>query len=71
MTDKPTAVRKQLIIPAEMDEQFTSIAQASGTTTSEIVRQEGKIEWSPQEAPAEVLTGSLRFLTGRASVSAR
>ncbi|NIM41344.1 MAG: transcriptional regulator [Hydrogenophaga sp.] len=39
MSEKPTAVRKQLIIPSEMDEQLTSIAQSSGTTASEIVRK--------------------------------
>jgi hypothetical protein len=39
MSAKPTAVRKQLIIPSEMDEQLTSIAQSSGTTASEIVRK--------------------------------
>lgn len=32
-------VRKQLIIPAEMDQNLTQIAQESGTTASEIVRK--------------------------------
>ena len=32
-------VRKQLIIPAEMDQRLTSIAEDSGTTASEIVRK--------------------------------
>ena len=32
-------VRKQLIIPAEMDEQLGAIASETGTTSSEIVRK--------------------------------
>jgi predicted transcriptional regulator len=32
-------VRKQLIIPTEMDQRLTSIAEDSGTTASEIVRK--------------------------------
>ena len=32
-------VRKQLIIPAEMDQSLTQIAMESGTTASEIVRK--------------------------------
>lgn len=32
-------VRKQLIIPAEMDQNLTKIAQESGTTASEVVRK--------------------------------
>lgn len=35
----PKQVRKQLIIPAEMDQRLTSIAEDSGTTASEIVRK--------------------------------
>lgn len=32
-------VRKQLIIPADMDHSLTTIAEESGTTASEIVRK--------------------------------
>jgi hypothetical protein len=32
-------VRKQLIIPAEMDQSLASIAEDSGTTASEVVRK--------------------------------
>ena len=32
-------VHKQLVIPAEIDRQLTSIAEESGTTASEIVRK--------------------------------
>lgn len=32
-------VRKQLIIPADMDQSLTTIAEESGTTASEIVRK--------------------------------
>jgi hypothetical protein len=32
-------VRKQLIIPTEMDQSLTSIAEDSGTTASEVVRK--------------------------------
>lgn len=32
-------VRKQLIIPAEMDERLGAIADEAGTTSSEIVRK--------------------------------
>jgi hypothetical protein len=32
-------VRKQLIIPAEMDQSLTQIAMENGTTASEIVRK--------------------------------
>lgn len=36
---KKAQVRKQLIISVEMDQSFTTIAQESGTTASEIVRK--------------------------------
>ncbi len=36
---KNAQVRKQLIIPVEMDQSLTTIAQESGTTASEIVRK--------------------------------
>ncbi len=35
----PVHVRKQLIIPAAIDQRLTSIAVDSGTTPSEVVRK--------------------------------
>lgn len=35
----PRHVRKQLIIPAEVDQRLTAIAIDTGTTTSEVVRK--------------------------------
>lgn len=34
-----STVRKQLIMPTEMDERLTELAQKNGTTASEIVRK--------------------------------
>lgn len=35
----PRYVRKQLIIPAEIDQRLTAIAVDTGTTVSEVVRK--------------------------------
>lgn len=35
----PRHVRKQLIIPAEIDQRLTAIAVDTGTTASEVVRK--------------------------------
>lgn len=35
----PRHVRKQLIIPAEIDQRLTAIAVDTGTTVSEVVRK--------------------------------
>ncbi len=35
----PRHVRKQLIIPAEVDQRLTAIALDTGTTVSEVVRK--------------------------------
>lgn len=52
---QPTTVRKQLLMPAEMDYQLTELARKEGTTASEILRRALTLYLLAHEKKAEGL----------------
>lgn len=53
----PIHVRKQLIIPAEIDKRWTAIAIDAATTTSEVVRKTFSLYVISTEKKQQGLTG--------------